>query len=79
VRFVFKTRAKQGNELFNKLYASALELIIEEAKTAERDARKVSAWIAELDQRVQQEDIVDAGREKSYLCEEFFSPSSWQP
>jgi len=36
-------------------FRAALELIIEEAKTAERDARKASALITELDQRIQQQ------------------------
>jgi len=34
-------------------FRAALELIIEDAKMAERDARKASVLIAELDQRVQ--------------------------
>jgi hypothetical protein len=36
-------------------FRAALELIIEEAKTAERDARKARALITELDQRIHQE------------------------
>jgi hypothetical protein len=42
-------------------FRAALELIIEEAKTAERDAIKASVLITELDQRLQQEDAVDGG------------------
>lgn len=41
-------------------FRAALELMIEEAKTAERDARKASALITELDQR-QQQGAVDGG------------------
>jgi hypothetical protein len=47
---------------------AALELIIEEAKTAERDARKASALITELDQRIQQEAAVDGGSIKNSIA-----------
>jgi hypothetical protein len=49
-------------------FRAALELIIEEAKTAERDARKASVLITELDQRLQQEGAVDGGPIKSSIA-----------
>jgi len=48
-------------------FRAALELMIEEAKTAERDARKASALITELDQR-QQEGAVDDESIKSFIA-----------
>jgi hypothetical protein len=49
-------------------FHAACELIIEEAKTAERDARKARALITELDQRIQQEGVVGSAAIKSSIA-----------
>jgi len=54
-------------------FRAALELIIEEAKTAGRDARKASALIAELDQRLHQEGAVRWRADKGFRCVTNFS------
>jgi len=63
---------KEASALISSLswrdFRAALELIIEEAKTAERDARKATALITELDQRLLQEGAVDGGSMESSIA-----------
>jgi hypothetical protein len=59
-RLLDEGKEKEASSLMSPIslrdFHAACELIIEEAKTAERDARKARALITELDQRIQQEE-----------------------
>jgi hypothetical protein len=64
-RLLDEGKEKEASSLMSPIplrdFRAACELIIEEAKTAQGDARKASALITELDQRIQQEGVIDGG------------------